>query len=371
MKFDKRELVRPARRDRNPKRSYLLVNPLQGKHVPVAPVQALELFDVLCTQVQAQLSDQEPVLVIAFAETATAIGAALATGLKRTVWLIQTTREAVPDTDFLYFSETHSHATEQRLANRNLADVLAQVRHVIFAEDEVTTGNTILHLMDTLCAQYQTDHIRFGVASILNGMKAADQQRYQQLGLWTCYIIKTDQTALEQQALTFQGNGICQPMQITYDLQVDTLDVSDGCDMRTVCTAAQYQQAVQTLAARVAAIQRPSDQRVLVLGTEELMYAGLRVGQALAQQGKTVFFHATTRSPILPDDAPDYPLHVRWELRSVYDDTRVTYLYDLQAYDHVYLVTEHWAGGRGLDTILSALERAGNRHVTVVKWRTR
>lgn len=108
---------------------------------------------------------------------------------------------------------------------------------------------------------------------------------------------------------------------------------------------------------------------MLVLGTEECMYPGLIAGFVLERVGHDVRFHATTRSPILTDAHPDYPLHARYELRSLYDADRVTYLYNLNAYDHVCIVTDAQNPDKGLDTLLAALERTGNRSVTVLEWR--
>ena len=109
--------------------------------------------------------------------------------------------------------------------------------------------------------------------------------------------------------------------------------------------------------------------RVLVLGTEECMYAGLIAGLVLERAGHDVRFHATTRSPILTDKDPVYPLHARWELRSLYDPARVTYVYNLDAYDHVCVVTDARTPEAGLQTLLAALEQAGNRSVSVLEWR--
>ena len=50
MKLDRKQLVRTAVRENNTKRPYLLVNPSQGKHVPVAPHTALQLFSALAEQ---------------------------------------------------------------------------------------------------------------------------------------------------------------------------------------------------------------------------------------------------------------------------------------------------------------------------------
>ena len=56
-----------------------------------------------------------------------------------------------------------------------------------------------------------------------------------------------------------------------------------------------------------AANVRPGE-RTLVLGTEELMAAPLRLAVALAEAGNDVRFSTTTRSPALVVDEPDYAL---------------------------------------------------------------
>ena len=41
------DLVRIGKRENNKKRNYLVVNRLQGKHIPVLPSEALSMFDAL------------------------------------------------------------------------------------------------------------------------------------------------------------------------------------------------------------------------------------------------------------------------------------------------------------------------------------
>ena len=112
MEYVERDLVRIAKRENNTKRSYLVVDPLQGKHIPVVPSKAIELFSSLAETFKEEYKD-EKLLLVGFAETATAIGAqaAISIGSK----YIQTTREPIPDVEYLFFSEEHSHATEQKL----------------------------------------------------------------------------------------------------------------------------------------------------------------------------------------------------------------------------------------------------------------
>ena len=84
------ELIAVARRENNLKRNYLAVNRKQGKHVPVSPEEAFSLYRALADEIRHEYEGQR-LLVIGFAETATAIGAALAVELNSLY--MQTTRE--------------------------------------------------------------------------------------------------------------------------------------------------------------------------------------------------------------------------------------------------------------------------------------
>ena len=48
MEYTEKDLVKIAKRENNTKRNYLVVDPLQGKHIPVVPSKALDLFAALC-----------------------------------------------------------------------------------------------------------------------------------------------------------------------------------------------------------------------------------------------------------------------------------------------------------------------------------
>ena len=75
--FTNDELIQMAKRENNKKRSFLIVNPSQGKHIPVKPSQCIKLFKELGEELKKHISN-EKVLFIGFAETATAIGAGVA-----------------------------------------------------------------------------------------------------------------------------------------------------------------------------------------------------------------------------------------------------------------------------------------------------
>ncbi|MEU7134108.1 phosphoribosyltransferase domain-containing protein [Streptomyces sp. NPDC046261] len=74
---------------------------------------------------------------------------------------------------------------------------------------------------------------------------------------------------------------------------------------------ARLEAALPGMAERVRAALPANAGRVLVLGTEELMYAPLRLAQALEQECAEVRFSTTTRSPVLAVDDPGYAIRTR------------------------------------------------------------
>ena len=108
MEYTEKDLVKIAKRENNTKRNYLVVDPLQGKHIPVVPSKALDLFAALADTFREKYKD-EKLLLVGFAETATAIGAQAAITVGADY--IQTTREVIPGVNYLFFSEEHRAAS--------------------------------------------------------------------------------------------------------------------------------------------------------------------------------------------------------------------------------------------------------------------
>ena len=100
MEYTEKDLVKIAKRENNTKRNYLVVDPLQGKHIPVVPSKALDLFAALADTFREKYKD-EKLLLVGFAETATAIGAQVAITVGADY--IQTTREVIPGVELSVF----------------------------------------------------------------------------------------------------------------------------------------------------------------------------------------------------------------------------------------------------------------------------
>lgn len=379
MNYQQKDLVRIAKRENNTKRSYLVVDPLQGKHVPVEPSKALNLFKSLAEKLQGKY-EGERLLLIGFAETATAIGAqaAITLGTK----YIQTTREVIPDARYLFFSEAHSHATEQKLVKDDIDHVINDIDRIVFIEDEVTTGNTIMNIIKIITKEYQKK-IKFAVASLLNGMTEESLKIYQDEKIELHYLVKTDHSGYGAVAEQYRCDGlyICAiPENHTHesaDIDVQSeknmrehiISIPGWMNARRFVDAKQYEAACRKLAETVIAETGVKQgERVLVIGTEEFMYPALLTGQEIEKMGCEVRSHSTTRSPIAVSTEEEYPLHCRYELRSLYDPDRKTFIYDLENYDRVIVMTDSaLVSLKGLETLTYAL-RMKNENITVIRW---
>lgn len=365
--YTEQELVAVAKRENNTKRPYLVVNRLQGKHIPASPGKMAAMFQELAKLVNAEYAG-EKLLLVGFAETATAIGAAVAAEMECSY--IQTTREILEGAEYLYFSESHSHATEQKLVKDDMDQVMGAVDRIIFIEDEVTTGNTILNIIEILEREYN-GHAAFAVASLLNGMDRQAEERYREKGIATHYLVKTDHSLYGGTAEQYRGDGVYirpQPLEGCQSFHIQTY--FGAMNARRLVKSSEYQAACRALWEELKShltIERGS--RILVLGTEEFMYPAMYAAVEIEKAGCEVRFHATTRSPIAVSSEPGYPLHTRYELRSMYDENRVIYLYDLCAYDQVVIITDAADVSKaGQASLTAALEMKGNQNITLVKW---
>ncbi len=368
------ELIKLAKRDNNTKRPYLLVNPLQGKHIPVSPAVSMELFQKLCHKAHERYGN-ERILFIGFAETATAIGSALAVMYPFDSFYIQTTREHYPEAEYLYFTESHSHATEQKLIINNLKEIIGMTDRILFVEDEVTTGNTIESIMKLLNNTYSEMSMRFGIVSIINGMSDIRLKELALNGIDCIYLCKAHVSDYEARLKEYSyPSSLRKFLQAAGQYPVSSIKIGQMKNPRFGLRSSTYLNMCRKFTKKILADCKQNynnSGNLLVLGTEEFMFPGLLAAEAFEREGifDSVRFHATTRSPILPSGEADYPLHSRYQLSSLYDRERVTFLYNLKSYDTVIILHDSHAGGHeGLLSLYTALQYNRCNDIRVYEW---
>jgi hypothetical protein len=148
------DLFRVAERI-NPKRSFLFVSTVLGRHIPVRPRDHFAAVNGIVDQIPVPLLGG-PVLVLGYAETAVGIGAAVARRIFErrpdvSVSYISTTRHPIKGQRWVGFSEAHSHAT----AHHVMDPPGLQLRSggpvtLVLVDDETTTGSTFAALFGAL-----------------------------------------------------------------------------------------------------------------------------------------------------------------------------------------------------------------------------
>lgn len=162
---------------RNPKRAHLLVSQVLGKHVPQLPSVVYGSGLALGERVRELLGDAEArrAVVLGYAETATGLGHAVADGLAHAPYL-HSTRRAVPGVAQAGgFEESHSHATSHLLLPEDPA-LLAGDGPLVLADDEFSTGNTVLNTIRALHERYPRR--RYVIVALVDMRSPADQERF-------------------------------------------------------------------------------------------------------------------------------------------------------------------------------------------------
>lgn len=369
--FNIDDLIKVAKRENNTKRSYLYVNPIQGKHIPVSPSLALELFSQMAAIVEERF-EGETLLVIGFAETATAIGSAIAYNAENVAFYMNTTRESIPATEYLFFTESHSHATEQRLVKTGLEKLLPKIDRIVFAEDEVTTGNTIEKLIDAIMSNYACDHCKFGIISILNSMPEERIRELRKKQVECGFIHKVPVRYRIHEIENHAYKPLRTELSFACETNYRELFVDNYWNSRVVCETDSLRSAVRGFVETAfSKLDIKGKENILILGTEEFMFPAMLLGSYIEREGHgvRVRFHATTRSPIEISDDKDYPLNRRAPLYSLYEKNRRTFIYNLCSYDYVIIATDAMPiQSQGINSLIGALDEAGNKEIAVVQW---
>ena len=380
------DLVKLAKRDSNSARPYLYVNPLQGKHIPAVPEDILAMCSQLAEIVNSAYPDQK-LYIVGFAETATGISAGTAHFLKNVCFYQNTTRETRKNKDYLYFTESHSHAVDQMLFSDGIGEVLEQVDRMIFIDDEVTTGNTIVKLIHRIKENYSANHIRFSIVSVLNSMTEERREELRKNGIECLYLcaipheyrvtsIRDVHYQAERETDTVSDKVRELIRNNETEMIQEQIDYPSETDVRSVASFEKYDREVRQFAGQIInGLAGSHYGRILVLGTEEFMYPAICLGDRIksADIADEVRVHATTRSPIIASGEEDYPLYHRYKLRSMYDPDRETFIYNLEKYDKVIMVTDSEetglkGTGSGRESILNALMLSGNRDILITRW---
>jgi hypothetical protein len=134
-------------RRRNPKRGFLIVSRVLGRHLPARPSSMRAAARALAAALPPHLPG--PVLTIGLAETAVCLGqivheerAKLHGGESH---YLHSTRQEIDAPLLCRFDEPHSHASAHLIYRPRSVD-LSRVRTIVLVDDEISTGTTLANL---------------------------------------------------------------------------------------------------------------------------------------------------------------------------------------------------------------------------------
>lgn len=147
----------------NPKRSFMFVSKVLGRHIPVRPSLMRTTYNFLADQISPDL--EGPILFIGMAEAAVGLGAGVHRQYSEqndrddTVYIC-TTRHALGLPLICEFQEEHSHATGHLLhwpLMPALASRVKNARTLVLIDDEASTGKTLGNLFAALPASIRSN----------------------------------------------------------------------------------------------------------------------------------------------------------------------------------------------------------------------
>lgn len=287
----------------NPKRSFLFVSEVLGRHVPVRPSDHLDAVRSLVERCGPALFEG-PLLVMGYAETAVGLGAAVAREIARRhpgsdPLYLSTTRHPVPGRSWLRFSEGHSHATDHHVMRPDPHVALSgEAGKLVLVDDEATTGSTFLALLDALI----WGGLRFRRVLLLTltdwSEGAAERAVAERLPEAEVRAI-----SLSQGAWTWEPDPLAPPHVLPKMPQAADQTVVRAWSPTDVpsprCGIRSWSDGWDRVADRLRRNGTGRDRPVLVIGTGEQVWGPMRLGEELEASGAEVRMLATTRSPIL------------------------------------------------------------------------
>lgn len=332
----------------NPKRSFLFVSKVLGKHYPVRPSKAMLVNSLLARKVfEKGVSDNA--LFVGFAETATGLGNGiydewLNLSQASTSLFIHTTRYSVDSPVLFNFEEEHSHATGHTLYSPVVNIAVSSLSTLVLIDDEITTGKTMANFMSEFTAQFPniTKVVIVSIKSWLgSNSETFFKTQFPNLDVSSASILEGEYsfhqnpefvpetmpnvegtTSLKDQVIPFNfgRNGLSGKSVLAIDPLSLNLDVS---------------------------------KKTLVIGTGEFHYQPLLLAKWLEDQGTDVFYQSTTRSPI----SEGYDIRKKLSFIDNYNDNIPNFIYNVAPddYDQVVVCFESTGTyGCSVSTLLNA-----------------
>lgn len=282
----------------NPKRGFLFMSKVLGKHYPSRPKAMLHVHQLLAQQIPQKLLS--PVVFIAMAETAIGIGQGIFEQYVRAnpevdALFLHSTRYHLEGFELVEFEEAHSHAPRQFLHlpnTQDLMNVFKAARSLVLIDDEASTGNTFVNLVNS-CRLLNPliENVHLSVITNFMGNRASRVD------------VLTERFGVNTSlGCVLAGNYSFAPCDYSFpaeESQRFSVSKFSGATTFFGRCGLKNSLAVSTKFISDIASQLNKNDKVLIVGTGEFMHFPFMLGCRLEEQGFDIVVQSSTRSPIL------------------------------------------------------------------------
>jgi len=380
------ELVGVAFRE-NPKRAHLLVSKVLGKHYPQSPLVIKNAAGILSLQISNELfgsfNQQESdvitvgdafrslrhtlrhnnargesiyldqqlaennlggrnLVVFGYAETATALGAAVADSIDADYYINSTRYPDADAQEYGGFEEEHSHATSHHLTPKDDSYLNDKKTILVLVDDELTTGRTIMNTITMM--QEKAKRKTYYVATLVDLRNKESHDTMEKFAALNDIDIKV--FSLYSGYLDIPANSVEVAAPAIAEIKKQAPEQAFSLKRRAAVIKSKYavsapnsrngftdfdelKDVARTLATK---IRKSLSGKTLVLGIEEDMYLALQVAYRLEKDSTLdISYSTTTRSPVLAYDNDGYAIRdrIKYSVPEVAGDTEKRFAYNI------------------------------------------
>lgn len=313
----------------NPKRSFLFVSKVLGRHIPVKPSTMRRTYKLLASQIPGDVAG--PVVFIGMAETAVGLGAGVHqqwsddNGRDDGVYIC-TTRHSLGLPLVCEFREEHSHATRHLIhvpSSPNVRRLMDTAKTLVLVDDEASTGKTFGNLYSALPEVLKKNITRVVLVTLTDWSAGAAER-----------LIDNDvqNVSILTGNYTWTPNGNVAPAPVVPSLPLrDGPVISPNPDLDWGRMGVGY---------HLLRIQVPFEPegKTLVLGTGENVWQPFLLAEQLENLGTDVRYSSVTRSPI----SIGHAIMRKLAFEDNYGGHVPNYLYNVDPadYSRIYLCSE-------------------------------
>ncbi|CAB1275553.1 phosphoribosyltransferase domain-containing protein [Candidatus Nitrosacidococcus tergens] len=308
----------------NPRRGYLFISKVLGKHLPCRPSVMRDIYHRLG---RFLIAAKEPMIIIGIAETAIGLGAGVAHSLVQNaqyndIIFQQTTRHQLSAEVWIRFEETHSHAPRHTLYRplSRFQEQFYYAKTLVLVDDEISTGNTLIALGKQLIKVLP--HIsQVIIVSIVNWLSDSQKTLFEvQLNKPVAFINLLEGSFAFTHNLKLNPKPLDQP-QIQPIVQTQQYTGRRGINFKEIHSIkGPY----------------PKTNQISIISTGEFQFQPFLWAEELENQGFDVLFQGTTRSPIKIDHA----IYSKLSFKDEYGEGIDHYLYNLPSDREIIIAYE-------------------------------